>query len=145
MNGREWQARAGCRDVDPELFFPVAEAGPELVRQETRAKRVCRGCPVLAECREFAVAELAHGVAGGLGGSERRAIRARRPVPAASPALGAVEVSAVASKREKAAAGRAAVRAGRPTEVLAREFGVSSRTVARWAAQVRDEAKRGAA
>ena len=146
MNGREWQARAGCRDVDPEVFFPLAEAGPELVRQEARAKRVCAGCPVLAECREFAVAELGHGVAGGLSESERRELRARLPRPAVAAAAVAVVVPPSGSKRELATAGRAAIRAEAGRVEVAREFGVTPRTVERWVAQAREEQrKRGAA
>jgi hypothetical protein len=146
MTGREWSARAVCRDVDPEVFFPLAEAGPELVRQEARAKRVCAGCPVVAECREFALAELAYGVAGGLSESERRALRARRPRPAVARSAVVVVVPSSGSKREQAAAGRAAVRAGAGRVEVAREFGVTARTVERWVAQVRDEQrKRGVA
>ncbi|MEK6438938.1 WhiB family transcriptional regulator [Pseudonocardia sp. T1-2H] len=146
MSGREWAARAVCRDVDPEVFFPLAEAGPELVRQEARAKRVCAGCPVLAECREFAVAELGHWVAGGLSESERRELRARLPRPAVAAAAVAVVVPSSASKRELATAGRAAIRAGAGRAEVAREFGVTPRTVERWVAQAREEQrKRGAA
>jgi hypothetical protein len=144
MSEREWQGRAACRDVDPERFFPMAEAGPELARQVARAKRVCTGCPVLAQCREFALAELAHGIAGGMTEAERAAFRARRPSSRLASVVGSA-VPAMASNREVAAAGRAAIRAGRGHGEVAREFGVSARTVKRWVAQVRDEAKRGVA
>jgi hypothetical protein len=67
---------AACRGVDPELFFPVAEPGtPVYRRQVLQAKAVCAGCPVRAECLEFALAKLPYGIAGGLTEVERRALR----------------------------------------------------------------------
>jgi Transcription factor WhiB len=76
--GLEWLARAICVGVDPELFFPAAEEGPARARQEAAAKAVCARCPVRAQCREWALTELPHGVAGGLSEDERRAVRAAR-------------------------------------------------------------------
>ncbi|KFU75444.1 transcription factor WhiB [Amycolatopsis lurida] len=63
---------AACRGEDPELFFPVTETGPG-ARQAARAKAVCARCPVTSACLAYAVENgLAHGVFGGLTGSERR-------------------------------------------------------------------------
>lgn len=92
----DWRALAACRDVDPELFFPTATAGAALLAEQRRALAVCAGCPVVAACRSWAVAEQPHGVAGGLTEDERRRARRtadrrrcaeRRPavVPAPSP------------------------------------------------------------
>ncbi|MFJ8510367.1 WhiB family transcriptional regulator [Streptomyces avermitilis] len=36
-----WRERAACRDVDPDLFFPIGTAGLTLV-QIDEAKAVCR-------------------------------------------------------------------------------------------------------
>ncbi|MEV6912311.1 WhiB family transcriptional regulator [Amycolatopsis sp. NPDC051071] len=65
-------SEAACRGEDPELFFPVTETGPG-ARQVTRAKAVCARCPVTSACLAYALDNgLAHGVFGGLTGSERR-------------------------------------------------------------------------
>ncbi|MFD5246798.1 WhiB family transcriptional regulator [Amycolatopsis sp. NPDC058340] len=65
-------SEAACRGEDPELFFPVTETGPG-ARQAARAKAVCVRCPVVSACLAYAVDNgLAHGVFGGLTGSERR-------------------------------------------------------------------------
>ena len=40
-----WRNDAACRDIDPELFFPVSTTGPAL-NQILDAKRLCRTCPV---------------------------------------------------------------------------------------------------
>ncbi|MEU9689238.1 WhiB family transcriptional regulator [Amycolatopsis japonica] len=65
-------SEAACRGEDPELFFPVTETGPG-ARQAARAKAVCARCPVVSACLAYAVDNgLAHGVFGGLTGSERR-------------------------------------------------------------------------
>lgn len=81
----DWRALAACRDVDPELFFPTAPAGAALAAAERRALAVCAGCPVLADCRTWAVAEQPHGIAGGLTERARAALRwTRSPVTTAS-------------------------------------------------------------
>lgn len=46
-----WAIRGACRASDPELFFPLAQS----VEQEARAKAVCAECPVLTDCRAYAV------------------------------------------------------------------------------------------
>lgn len=67
-----------CRGADPMLFFPERK-GPshQLVAQ---AKRICRGCPLLEECRAYALSmstAALYGVWGGLSHDDRIAIRAR--------------------------------------------------------------------
>ena len=41
---REWQSRANCMGVDPDLFFPERGASTR------EAKEVCRGCVVREDC-----------------------------------------------------------------------------------------------
>ena len=76
----DFRHRAACRsqDVDPEVFFPVAEAGPELARQVEAAKAVCAGCPVRSACLAWALEHQPDGIAGGLTEQERRQENARR-------------------------------------------------------------------
>jgi WhiB family transcriptional regulator, redox-sensing transcriptional regulator len=64
-----------CADADPELFFP--EAGDK--RQAATAKEVCARCPVLSDCRTWAlgVTGLA-GIWGGTSQSEREKWRSKR-------------------------------------------------------------------
>jgi WhiB family transcriptional regulator, redox-sensing transcriptional regulator len=67
--------RAACRDVDPDLFFPVGKSGPALL-QIDEAKQVCRRCPVLAECLTWALERpKQQGVCGGTTEDERAAVR----------------------------------------------------------------------
>ena len=73
-----WRPMAACRAEPTGLFFPdtEAQAGP--------AKAVCEGCPVRAECLDFAMATRQEdGVWGGLTGMERRRLRKK---PKAKPA-----------------------------------------------------------
>lgn len=76
----EWQDRAACRDVNPELFFSAeSERGISKLAREAVAKALCNTCPVRSECREHAlrVGE-PYGVWGGTTEDERdpRAVRA---------------------------------------------------------------------
>ncbi|MER6302438.1 WhiB family transcriptional regulator [Kitasatospora sp. NPDC001539] len=83
-----WQIRGACRTVDTNLFFhPTNERGAAAKQREQVAKSVCARCPVLAECREYALeVREPYGVWGGLTEDERRALiagrHARRPVAA---------------------------------------------------------------
>lgn len=85
----DWRAVAACREADPDLFFPVGTTGAAL-RQIDAAKAVCRTCPSLDACLEFALSTGQDaGVWGATSEEERRAIRrARRRAArvAASPA-----------------------------------------------------------
>jgi WhiB family redox-sensing transcriptional regulator len=72
-----WQRHGACRGANPELFFhPDGKRGPGHRRREQAAAAICRGCPVVADCRAHALAAPEpHGFWGGLSESEREAIR----------------------------------------------------------------------
>lgn len=75
----DWIADAACVYVDPEVFFlSDAENGPSKTWKVRMARLVCSNCPVLAECREWAIGSLPHGIAGGMTAEERRAEQTRR-------------------------------------------------------------------
>lgn len=68
---RDWRDSAACRNVDPELFFPVGNTGPALLQIED-AKAVCRRCPVTTLCLTFALeTKQESGVWGGMSEDER--------------------------------------------------------------------------
>ena len=50
----DWRHRAACLDEDPELFFPIGNTGPALLQIE-EAKAVCRRCPVMETCLQWAL------------------------------------------------------------------------------------------
>ena len=69
----DWTTRAGCRNADPDALFVQGAA-------QNRAKAVCFGCPVRAECLADALDNrVEFGVWGGLTERERRALLRRRP------------------------------------------------------------------
>ncbi|MYY80862.1 MULTISPECIES: WhiB family transcriptional regulator [unclassified Streptomyces] len=77
----DWRHHAICRAEDPELFFPIGNTGPALLQIE-EAKAVCRHCPVMEQCLQWALeAGQDEGVWGGLSEDERRAARARTAQP----------------------------------------------------------------
>ena len=80
----DWRAHAACISADPDLFFPISSGGASR-RQERRARAICTGCHVRAECLAFALESgQVHGVWGGLGEEElRRLMRSRRVLRAA--------------------------------------------------------------
>ncbi|MDK1019368.1 MAG: WhiB family transcriptional regulator [Actinomycetota bacterium] len=72
-----WQDFAGCRGVDPDLFFPERGASTRA------AKTICRECAVRSECLEFAiVSSEKFGIWGALSERERRKIRKERQIAA---------------------------------------------------------------
>lgn len=76
----DWQLHGACRGMNSEYFFHSdAERGRARDTREARAKQICHTCPVIAECREHALAvQEAYGIWGGLGENERREIIASR-------------------------------------------------------------------
>ena len=73
----DWRVQAACRMEDPDLFFPVGSSGPALV-QLAEAKSVCDRCPVLVQCRTWALTTgQDSGIWGGMSADERRALRQR--------------------------------------------------------------------
>lgn len=76
-----WLAReaptAVCAETDAELWFPEKGSGST----SRIAKRLCRTCPLLAVCRDYALThprETRFGIWGGLSEYERRELRRRR-------------------------------------------------------------------
>lgn len=69
----EWQLDGLCRGMDSAVFFhPEGERGHKRSAREEQAKRVCEKCPVMQQCREYAVsAGEPYGVWGGLSAPER--------------------------------------------------------------------------
>jgi WhiB family transcriptional regulator, redox-sensing transcriptional regulator len=73
----DWRHEAACREVDPELFFPIGNTGPALL-QIDEAKQVCRRCSVMDECLRWAIdSGQDAGVWGGMSEDERRAFKRR--------------------------------------------------------------------
>ena len=68
-----WMAEGNCRLHPPATFFPSDGAGVD------RARKICKDCPVVGTCLEFALEErIDHGVWGGCSERERRRILKRR-------------------------------------------------------------------
>lgn len=67
-----WQDDAACATTDPDLFFP---ANGDRHTAE-RAREVCRSCPVINECLEFALAnEEREGIWAALNGPQLARLR----------------------------------------------------------------------
>lgn len=75
-----WQLEGVCRSEDPEMFFlPYNIRMSEKRKYIERAKAVCRTCPVIEQCLQYALdTEEQYGIWGGLSENERRVILRRR-------------------------------------------------------------------
>jgi WhiB family transcriptional regulator, redox-sensing transcriptional regulator len=73
MWNSDWSSDAACRNGDPDALFVQGAA-------QNRAKAICMGCPVRAECLADALDNrIEFGVWGGMTERERRALLRRRP------------------------------------------------------------------
>lgn len=73
----DWRHRALCKDEDPELFFPIGNTGPARLQIE-EARAVCRRCPVMEQCAQWALETGQDaGVWGGWSEDERRSHKRR--------------------------------------------------------------------
>jgi WhiB family transcriptional regulator, redox-sensing transcriptional regulator len=65
-----WRDQALCAQSDPDAWFPEKGGSTRV------PKMICRGCPVKAECLEFALeTDQRWGVWGGLSEHERRRLK----------------------------------------------------------------------
>ncbi|GLZ49237.1 hypothetical protein Acsp06_54220 [Actinomycetospora sp. NBRC 106375] len=134
MTDKNWQALAACRGVDPELFFPEATDElrdgaldePLVRRQVEAAKAVCRRCPVRERCLAEALERMPHGIAGGMTEQERRRARAQHEHP------GGRSGDHAGARKPR---WLVLLEAGCSQPEVAAEYGVSPRTIARWAAR----------
>lgn len=86
----DWRDQAACLGVDPEVFHPIGDSWTHHQADADIAKAICRQCPVVDECLEWAIG---HGdkyaIAGGLTPAERAALKRkgrRRPATCGTPA-----------------------------------------------------------
>ena len=64
-----WHEQASCASVGGELWFPDGGPAPQ-------AQRICRACPVVAECLEYALTtRQEHGIWAATTPRERRLLR----------------------------------------------------------------------
>lgn len=72
----EWQLKGLCNNYDPECFQPATELDARI------PKRICRACPVIVQCRAWALnSHEASGVWGGLSEADRQRIWTGRKSP----------------------------------------------------------------
>jgi WhiB family redox-sensing transcriptional regulator len=68
-----WMAEGNCRLHPPATFFPSDGVGVD------RARKICKECPVVGQCLEYALdSRIDHGVWGACSERERRRILKRR-------------------------------------------------------------------
>lgn len=73
----DWRDRAACREVGHVPFFP--DGAIWAPRDYMPALRVCRSCPVQAECLEFALTnDERHGIWGGVLPADRAKMKGRK-------------------------------------------------------------------
>lgn len=79
----DWRDAALCRSdlYDPELWFPKGTDAAS-VDAEQEAVRICRRCPAMAACRDWAIkTRQDHGVWGGLTAQDRADLRRHGRIP----------------------------------------------------------------
>jgi WhiB family transcriptional regulator, redox-sensing transcriptional regulator len=69
----DWMEDADCRSEDTTLFFSrEGERAYEKNDREERARQICRRCPVLVDCRRYALTRREkYGFWGGMSEDER--------------------------------------------------------------------------
>ena len=79
LDAQDWREKALGKFLDDvEIFFPPEGAHPDVRRTvEEQAKRICRQCPVVGACLEYAVRNHEQGVWGATNDAQRVELRAQ--------------------------------------------------------------------
>lgn len=76
-----WVTRAKCAEIGGEQWFPEAKGTPSKA-----ARQICRECPVMELCREYAVVNhINYGIWGDTSPTERVTIRRERGLAEQEP------------------------------------------------------------
>lgn len=70
-DAQHWMRRGECRGLSHLFFADAAERPQSRERREEMARRVCDGCEVRVECRDFAREHREYGLWGGESEDER--------------------------------------------------------------------------
>ena len=86
----DWQLLAACRGQDVEIFFhPAGERRRYKTARINQAKQICQQCPVINDCKAWALTTREpYGVWGGLSEDERATILGVRSLRYPAPAPG---------------------------------------------------------
>jgi WhiB family redox-sensing transcriptional regulator len=76
-----WTADAACGGQSDLFFAPAGERPETRVLREVRARAICRGCPVMTPCRDWARDNREYGFWGGESEEERAAAGFRVDMP----------------------------------------------------------------
>lgn len=118
-----WQDRALCVGAGPELWFPPKDG------DAITPKAICNACPVVEQCRAWAVANHeGHGVWGATSPAERERLWQGRPVTL-SDGRGGPRCSRLDENQQAEVLER--LRQGAAVKALAREYGVGEGVVDR--------------
>ena len=77
----EWTADSACSGRTELFFAPAGERPEARVVREAEARAICRECPVLLECRDWAREHREYGFWGGESEEERAAAGYRVDMP----------------------------------------------------------------
>ena len=98
----DWYLRAACRGLSPDLFYGEREAGNE--SNIHNAIEVCRSCPVIMECLQYAISEgEIYGVWGGVSPKKRRPSQIKKTIASVQAIIESREtiVMTPAARRKK--------------------------------------------
>jgi WhiB family redox-sensing transcriptional regulator len=82
LGEESWQRLGSCRLLTPDVFYPEDGGRAGLRAREAHAKRICRACPVVDDCRNHALsAREAYGVWGAMSAQDRQRVFVARAEP----------------------------------------------------------------
>jgi WhiB family redox-sensing transcriptional regulator len=86
MTSRSWRLHAACAGQDTLFFAAEGESKRGCAEREGKARALCAVCPVMGDCRDFALPRPMHGIWAGLDEKERAVMAAERGITRFCPA-----------------------------------------------------------